>query len=122
MLRRKFNHNYQAEIISFDVKYVMLIPHIIHRIEGLLNICHTLPFRLFRLCVPFIFTDFVIFLCNFGIKLRISIDFGTFAHKRQGSEQCPVSCFVYFRRILFAVPTRALSFKERADAYIRERK
>ena len=54
MLRREFNYYYQAEIISFYIKHIMLIPNIIHRVEGLFNIRQTLPFRLFCLCIPFI--------------------------------------------------------------------
>ena len=43
MLRSKLNNNYQAIVIAFDIEHIMLVAHIIHRIECLLDILQAFP-------------------------------------------------------------------------------
>lgn len=49
---REFDNGYQAEIIVFNVEYIVLIPYTINAIEGLFHIGKTTPLAFFYLLYP----------------------------------------------------------------------
>ena len=51
VLRSEFDDHNKPEIVTFDVKHIVLVSDEINRIEGLLDVSQTVPFRLFGFLV-----------------------------------------------------------------------
>jgi hypothetical protein len=49
---RKLNHGNHAEIVAFDIEYIMLFANIINAIEGLFYIYETTQFAFLYLLYP----------------------------------------------------------------------
>lgn len=74
-LMLKLYNNNQAKIVTFYIENVMLITHAIHRVKRGLNIRKTRPMTLASLGIPFIQSDFSLWVLGVVINKRLFSDY-----------------------------------------------